>query len=91
MFINTRTGKRIRVNNLARMHSNEMEQVDQVFAGDIFTIPGLDCSSGDSFVADPKLTDLTMESIFVPKPVVSMSITPKNQKQVDNFSKAINR
>lgn len=91
MFYNTRTGKKVRISNLARMHSNEMEQVDQVFAGDIFTIPGLDCSSGDTFVTNPEMMDFSMENIFVPKPVVSMSITPKNQKQTDNFSKAINR
>ena len=62
-----------------------------VFAGDIFTIPGLDCASGDTFVTDSKLSDLSMENIFVPKPVVSLSIKPKNPKQADNFSKAINR
>ena len=59
--------------------------------GDIFTIPGLDCVSGDTFVSSAQMVDVSMENIFVPKPVVSMSITVKNQKQVDNFSKAINR
>ena len=73
------------------MHSNEIENVDQVFAGDIYTIPGLDCASGDTFVTDFKQLDVSMENIFVPKPVVSLSIKPKNAKQADNFSKAINR
>ena len=31
--VNTRSGKRVRVSTIARMHSNEMEHVDQVFAG----------------------------------------------------------
>jgi len=51
---------------------------------------GLDCASGDSFVTDKHLK-LTMESMYIPDPVISMSIKPKEKKHVDNFSKAINR
>jgi elongation factor G len=34
---------------------------------------------------------LSMEPIFVPEPVVSMSISPKSSKDRDSFSKAIAR
>jgi translation elongation factor EF-G len=30
------------------MHSNEMEDINEVEAGDIFAIFGLECSTGDS-------------------------------------------
>lgn len=36
-----------------------MEDVNEVYAGDIFSLFGVDCASGDSFVTDPKL-QLTM-------------------------------
>lgn len=60
-------------------------------AGDIFAVVGVDCASGDTFVVDQKLTNLSMESMFVPEPVVSMSIAPKEHKDREKFAKAIDR
>lgn len=67
-----------------------MEDVTEVYAGDIFALFGIDCASGDTFVKDSKL-ELSMESIYVPDPVVSMSIQTKNSKDRDNFAKGIGR
>ncbi|XP_075991968.1 mitochondrial translation elongation factor G 1 [Anticarsia gemmatalis] len=89
-IFNARTGKKVKISRLVRMHSNNMEEVNEVMAGDIFALFGVDCASGDTFVNDGKL-QLAMESIHVPDPVVSMSIKPKNSKDRDNFSKAVAR
>lgn len=87
---NVRTSKKVRLSRLVRLHSNVMEDVNEVYAGDIFALFGVDCASGDTFVTNPKL-NLSMESIFVPDPVVSMAIKPTHPKDRDNFSKAIAR
>lgn len=87
---NARTTRKVRISRLVRLHSNNMEDVNEVYAGDIFAVFGVDCASGDTFVTDNKL-DLSMESIFVPDPVVSMAISPANSKDRDNFSKAVAR
>ncbi|KAB0790774.1 hypothetical protein PPYR_08543 [Photinus pyralis] len=89
-IFNTRTSRKVRIPRLVRLHSNTMEDVNEVFAGDIFAVFGVDCASGDTFVTDNKL-NLSMESIFVPDPVVSMAINPVNNKDRDNFSKAVAR
>lgn len=89
-IFNARTGKKIRLSRLVRLHSNQMEDVNEVYAGDIFALFGVDCASGDTFVTNTKL-NLTMESMFVPDPVVSMSIHPQNTKDRDNFAKGIAR
>lgn len=67
-----------------------MEDVAEVFSGDIFALFGVDCASGDTFVNNTN-TMLSMESIYVPEPVVSMSVQLKNNKDRDNFSKGIAR
>lgn len=85
---NVRTGKKIKMPRLARMHADEMEDVDEVGAGEICATFGVDCSSGDSFTDGTR--SYTMTSMYVPEPVISLSIAPKS-KDSPNFSKAINR
>ncbi|XP_018557634.1 elongation factor G, mitochondrial [Lates calcarifer] len=87
---NTRTGKRVRVQRLVRLHADQMEDVDEVYAGDICALFGIDCASGDTFTSKTN-ANLSMESIHVPEPVISMSMKPANKNDLDKFSKGINR
>jgi len=87
---NTRTGKKTRISRLVQMHSNKMEDVNEAYSGDICAVFGVDCASGDSFVLERELK-LSMESIYVPEPVISMSIKPAEKKNEGNFSKAVAR
>ncbi|RWS16159.1 elongation factor G-like protein [Dinothrombium tinctorium] len=87
---NTRTGKKVKISRLARMHASEMEEVSEALAGDICAFFGIDCATGDSFVAD-RDSMLSMESIYVPDPVISMAIKVQDQAKTDHFSKAIAR
>ncbi|EDV21227.1 uncharacterized protein TRIADDRAFT_50837 [Trichoplax adhaerens] len=89
-IVNVRTGKRLKVPRLVRMHSNEMEDVQEAYAGDICALFGVDCFSGDTFVAESSRS-LSMESMFVPEPVISLSIKPTNKNDIGQFSKAIHR
>lgn len=89
-IFNARTTRKVRISRLVRLHSNQMEDVTEVYAGDIFALFGVDCASGDTFVTNLRL-NIAMESIFVPDPVVSMAIKPNNTKDRDNFAKAIAR
>ncbi|KAM5443590.1 Elongation factor G, mitochondrial [Microsporum ferrugineum] len=86
---NVKNNKKIKVPRIVRMHSNEMEEVSEIGPGEICAVFGVDCASGDTFT-DGKL-GYTMSSMFVPEPVISLSIKPKSSKDLANFSKAINR
>ncbi len=88
-LINTRDRKKIKIGRLARMHADEMEDITEAKAGDIVTLFGVDCYSGDTFT-DGK-NRYSMTSMFVPEPVIHLSIVPKDNKARINMSKAINR
>lgn len=89
-LFNSRTQKKVKASRLVRMNANEMEDINEVYAGDIFALFGVDCASGDSFTTI-KDSNISMESIYVPDPVISMSIKVQSKNAMDNFSKAINR
>lgn len=86
---NARTNKKVKVPRIVRMHSNEMEEVQSIGAGEICAVFGVDCASGDTFT-DGTL-GYSMTSMFVPEPVISLSIKPKDSKDLNNFSKAMSR
>ena len=88
-IINVRTGKKVKVGRLVRMHADQMEDIDAIPAGYIGALFGIDCASGDTFVS-PGIS-LTMTSMYVPEPVISLAVVPKNNKAEINMSKALAR
>jgi elongation factor G len=88
-IVNVRTGKKVKVGRVIRMHADQMEDIDTIYAGYIGALFGIDCASGDSFVA-PGLS-LTMTSMYVPEPVISLAIFPKDNKSETHLSKALGR
>ena len=86
---NTRSHKKFKVGRLVRMHANTMEDINEGYNGDIVALFGVECASGDTF-CDPEL-NYAMTSMFVPEPVISLSITPKDKKSSDQLAKALNR
>ena len=86
---NVRTGKKHRVGRLVRMHADEMEDIDNAVAGDIAAMFGIDCNSGDTFTDGRVRVSLT--PMHVPAPVISLSLSPKDQKSQVNMSKALKR
>jgi len=58
------------------MHANNMEDIDDVKAGDIFAIFGVDCSTGDTLVQADNSFPIRCSSMFVPDPVMSLTIKP---------------
>ncbi|MDX9801120.1 MAG: elongation factor G [Spirochaetia bacterium] len=86
---NTRTRKKFKVGRLIRMHSNNMEDISDADCGDIVALFGIDCVSGDTFTR-PGL-NYSLTSMYVPEPVISLSIEAVDKKSSDNMSKALNR
>ena len=88
-IVNTRTGKKVKVGRLVRMHSDEMEEIDASGSGDIVALFGIDCASGDTFTSGA--VNYSMSSMHIPAPVISLAVTPVDNKAQANMSKALNR
>ena len=86
---NMRTGKKVKVGRLVRMHSNEMEDIDGACGGDIVALFGVDCASGDTFTDGS--VNMAMTSMHVPEPVINLMIKPVDNKASTNMSKALQR
>ncbi len=90
-LFNTRTGKKTKVPRLVRMHSSDMEDIQEARAGDICAMFGLECASGDTFVDSNANSNISMESLFVPEPVMSLAVEPKKKDGGNSFGKALSR
>jgi elongation factor G len=88
-IVNARSGKKVKVGRLARMHADQMEDIDSIPAGYIGALFGIDCASGDTFT--DRNHRLSMTSMYVPEPVISLAISPRDNKSQNNMSKALNR
>jgi elongation factor G len=88
-IVNVRTRKKHKVGRLVRMHADEMEDIDRAGSGDIVAMFGIDCNSGDTFTDGQ--VELSMTSMHVPAPVISLTVTPVDNKSQVNMSKALRR
>jgi elongation factor G len=86
---NPRMQKKQRIGRIVRMHSNDREDIDAATAGDIIAMVGVDCASGDTYCNEN--LNVSMESIWVPEPVIELAIKPAKQDDLVKVSKALNR
>lgn len=86
---NTRSRKKFKIGRLVRMNSASMEDINEGCPGDIVALFGIECASGDTFCGG-KL-NYSLASMYVPEPVISLAITPKDKKAADQMAKALNR
>lgn len=89
MYTNQRTGRRERFSRIVRMHADKREEVDVAEAGDIVAIMGIDCATGETYSNDRDYC--TLESMFVPEPVIKVAVTPASRADADKMGKALAR
>jgi elongation factor G len=88
-YFNQRTSQKQRFSRIVRMHADKREEVDSAGPGDIVAVMGVDCASGDTYSSQNKYC--TLESMFVPEPVIKMAINPASRDGADRLGKALQR
>jgi elongation factor G len=86
---NTNGGRKVKIPRIVRMHSDEMEDIELAYAGDIVALFGVDCASGDTFTDGT--VNIAMTSMHIPNAVISLAIAPKEKAGAANFSKALSK
>jgi len=88
MVLNSVTGDRERLGRIVKMHADQREEVEEVFAGEIAAAVGLkETSTGETVCDNDK--PILLEKIEFPEPVVSVSIEPKARADQDKLSDAL--
>ncbi|MBQ0841233.1 MAG: elongation factor G [Gammaproteobacteria bacterium] len=88
VVLNPVKNKKERIGRLVQMHSNDREEIKEVYAGDIAAAIGLkDVTTGDTLCAinDP----ITLERMEFPDPVISIAVEPKTIQDQDKMAIAL--
>ncbi|MDR5654659.1 elongation factor G [Ruixingdingia sedimenti] len=89
-MLNSTKGKRERVGRMMMMHSNEREEIDEAFAGDIIALAGLkETTTGDT-LCDPS-KPVVLETMTFPEPVIEIAVEPKSKADQEKMGIALAR
>ncbi|MCQ2404356.1 MAG: elongation factor G [Lentisphaeria bacterium] len=87
---NSTKGKQQRIGRIFRMHANHRENTEVLYAGEIGAIVGLsDTTTGDTLCNEE--SQVTLESITFPAPVISIAVTPKSRADRDKLMIALGK
>ena len=89
-LINSTKGDRERVGRMMMMHSNNREEIDEAFAGDIVALAGMKGTTTGDTLSDP-VNQVVMETMTFPDPVIEIAIEPKSKNDQEKMSTGLQR
>lgn len=88
--LNASTGKKERISRIMQMHANKQNPLDRIEAGDIGAAVGFKTiRTGDTLCVENR--PILLESMTFPEPVISVSIEPKTQADMDKMGVALSK
>ncbi|HUZ92779.1 MAG TPA: elongation factor G [Candidatus Paceibacterota bacterium] len=87
---NSTKGVQERIGRIVRMHANDREEVDEIFAGEIAAIVGLKGTTTGDTLCDPE-NQIILERIVFPEPVIGIRIEPKTKADQEKMGTALHR
>jgi elongation factor G len=89
-YLNSVKDKDEKIGRMLLMHSNNREDIDEAFAGDIVALAGLkETTTGDTLCA--KNAPIVLERMEFPDPVIELSVEPKTKADQEKMGIALNR
>ncbi len=87
---NSETGKKERIGRLLQMHANSREEIPELRAGHIGAVVGLKQAKTGNTLCDEN-NPITLESMEIPEPVISISIEPKTKADQEKMGMALSK
>jgi elongation factor G len=89
-IINSTKGKKERIGRMMMMHSNNREEIEEAFAGDIIALAGLkETTTGDT-ICDAQ-QQVVLETMTFPDPVIEIAVEPKTKNDQEKMSQGLQR
>jgi len=79
-----------RVGRLLKIHANKMEDIKEVYSGDIAAVVGLKQTSTGDTLSTAK-TPVVLESMDFPEPVIAVAVEPKTKADEEKLSIALGK
>ena len=89
-LLNSTKGKRERIGRMMMMHSNNREEIEEAFAGDIVALAGMkETTTGDTLCdsGDP----VVLETMSFPDPVIEIAVEPASKNDQEKMSLGLQR
>ncbi|GGD32363.1 elongation factor G [Croceicoccus pelagius] len=88
--LNSVKDKKEKIGRMLLMHSNNREDIEEAYAGDIVALAGMkDTTTGDT-LCDPA-KPIILERMEFPEPVIELSVEPKTKADQEKMGIALNR
>ncbi len=89
-LMNSTKGKKERVGRMMMMHSNNREEIEEAYSGDIVALAGMkETTTGDT-ICDP-MKPVVLETMTFPDPVIEIAIEPKSKNDQEKMSAGLQR
>jgi elongation factor G len=89
-ILNASTGDKERVGRLVKLHANDREEVDEIYAGDIAAAVGLKKVTTGHTLCVPE-RPILLENITFPEPVISIAVEPKTKGDQEKMGVALSK
>jgi elongation factor G len=89
-ILNSTKGKKERIGRMMMMHSNNREEIEEAFAGDIVALAGMkETTTGDTLcdVSQP----VVLETMTFPDPVIEIAVEPNSKNDQEKMSQGLAR
>jgi elongation factor G len=89
-YLNSVKDKKEKIGRMLLMHSNNREDIEEAYAGDIVALAGLkETTTGDT-LCDPA-KPIILERMEFPEPVIELSVEPKTKADQEKMGVALHR